>query len=162
MSAVSRNNVHSVGAGPPMLFAHGFGCDQNMWRFVAPAFADSHRVVLFDHVGAGRSDTSAYDRRKYATLDGYATDLLEICRALDLANVILVGHSVSAMIGVLAAKREPERFKALVLVGPSPRYIDDDGYAGGFSRQDIEGLLSSLDSNYLGWSSAMAPVIMGN
>jgi sigma-B regulation protein RsbQ len=145
-----------------MLFAHGFGCDQNMWRLVVPAFEDSHRVVLFDHVGAGQSDASAYDRKKYATLDGYATDVLEICHDLQLSDVIFVGHSVSAMIGVLAANREPDRFRALVLVGPSPRYIDDDDYTGGFSRQDIEGLLSSLDSNYLGWSSSMAPAIMGN
>jgi sigma-B regulation protein RsbQ len=133
-----------------------------MWRFVAPAFRDSHRVVLFDHVGAGQSAISAYDRKKYGTLDGYASDVLEICRELKLSDVIFVGHSVSAMIGVLAAKKEPEPFKALVLVGPSPRYIDDEGYVGGFSKEDIEGLLSSLDSNYLGWSSTMAPVIMGN
>ena len=145
-----------------MLFAHGFGCDQNMWRLVVPAFEGTHRVVLFDHVGSGQSDAAAYDRRKYGTLDGYATDVLEICRELELTDIIFVGHSVSAMIGVLAARREPARFRALVLVGPSPRYIDDNGYVGGFSRQDIEGLLSSLDSNYLGWSSAMAPVIMGN
>ena len=145
-----------------MLFAHGFGCDQNMWRLVAPAFEDTHHVVLFDHVGAGQSDVSAYDRKKYATLDGYATDVLEICRDLQLSDVIFVGHSVSAMIGVLAANREPDRFRALVLVGPSPRYIDDGEYIGGFSQQDIEGLLSSLDSNYLGWSSSMGPVIMGN
>ena len=160
---VRRNNVRVVGDGqPPMLFAHGFGCDQNMWRLVVPAFQKAHRVVLFDHVGAGQSDAAAYDRQKYATLDGYATDVLEICRELELSDVIFVGHSVSAMIGVLAAKREPARFKALVLVGPSPRYIDDVDYVGGFSRQDIEGLLGSLDSNYLGWSSSMAPVIMGN
>jgi sigma-B regulation protein RsbQ len=160
---IRRNNVRISGDGhPPMLFAHGFGCDQNMWRLVAPAFEGTHRVVLFDHVGAGQSDASAYDRQKYATLDGYATDVLEICRGLQLSDVIFVGHSVSAMIGVLAANREPDRFQALVLVGPSPRYIDDHGYAGGFSRQDIEGLLSSMDSNYLGWSSSMAPVIMGN
>ena len=162
MDIIHRNNVHTLGGGDPIVFAHGFGCDQNMWRFVAPAFADSHRIVLFDHVGAGQSDISAYDRRKYATLDGYATDVLEICHALDLANVILVGHSVSAMIAVLAARREPGLFKALVLVGPSPRYIDEDGYVGGFSTQDIEGLLTSLESNYLGWSSTMAPVIVGN
>jgi sigma-B regulation protein RsbQ len=133
-----------------------------MWRFVAPAFESTHRVVLFDHVGAGGSDASAYDRHKYATLDGYATDILEICDALQLQDVIFVGHSVAAMMGLLAAKREPARFKALVLVGPSPRYINDEGYVGGFSRQDIDGLLQSLESNYLGWSSAMAPVIMGN
>ena len=144
-----------------MLFAHGFGCDQNMWRFVIPAFEESHRVVLFDHVGAGKSDTSAYDRNKYATLDGYATDVLEICRQLQLSDVIFVGHSVSAMIGVLAANREPKRIGKLVLVGPSPRYLDDDGYTGGFSHADIDELLESLDSNFLGWSSAMAPVIMG-
>ncbi len=163
MSVLRRNNVHTQGeAGPPMLFAHGFGCDQNMWRFVAPAFADAHRVVLFDHVGAGASDLSAYDKRKYARLDGYAADVLEICAELRLSNVIFVGHSVSAMIGVLAARLQPERFKALVLIGPSPRYIDDTDYVGGFSREDIDGLLASLDSNYLGWSSAMAPVIMAN
>ena len=145
-----------------MVFAHGFGCDQNMWRLVAPAFEDTHLVVLFDHVGAGHSDITAYDKRKYATLDGYAADVLEICRELRLSEVIFVGHSVSAMIGVLAARQDPDRFGALVLVGPSPRYIDDTDYVGGFSRLDIEGMLTSLDSNYLGWSSAMAPAIMGN
>ena len=158
-----RNNVKVTGrGGAAMLFAHGFGCDQNMWRLVAPAFENSHRVILFDHVGAGQSDASAYDPTKYGTLDGYATDVLEICRRLDLADVIFVGHSVSAMIGVIAARREPTRFKALVLVGPSPRYINDADYVGGFSREDIDGLLTALDSNYLGWSSEMAPVIMGN
>jgi sigma-B regulation protein RsbQ len=163
MSVVRRNNVTLSGrpSGPPMLFAHGFGCDQNMWRFVAPAFADDHRIVLFDHVGAGGSDLSAYDAQKYASLDGYATDMLELCAELDLREVVFVGHSVSAMIGVLAANREPERFAKLVLVGPSPRYLDDDGYVGGFGADDIEELLESLESNYLGWSTAMAPVIMG-
>ena len=163
VDVIRRNNVSVLGRGDqPMLFAHGFGCDQNMWRLVVPAFAESHRVVLFDHVGAGRSDVAAYDRKKYATLDGYAADVLEICRELQLSDVVFVGHSVSAMIGILAANREPERFAALVLVGPSPRYINDADYVGGFSRQDIEGLLTSLDSNYLGWSSSMAPVIIGN
>jgi sigma-B regulation protein RsbQ len=158
-----RNNVLVRGHGDEtLMFAHGFGCDQNMWRLIIPAFEDSHRIVLFDHVGAGQSDLCAYDRRKYATLDGYASDVLDICRELQLSDVVFVGHSVSAMIGVLAANRERERFKALVLVGPSPRYVDDAGYVGGFSRQDIEGLLTSLESNYLGWSSTMAPVIMGN
>ncbi|HEU4912091.1 MAG TPA: alpha/beta hydrolase [Actinomycetes bacterium] len=163
MDVLVRNNVTVAGRpnGQPMLFAHGFGCDQNMWRLVTPAFEDEYRIVLFDSVGAGGSDLSAYDREKYSTLDGYATDILEICAALDLRDVVYVGHSVSAMSGVLAANREPERFAKLVLVGPSPRYIDDDGYVGGFSEADIEGLLESLDSNYLGWSSAMAPVIMG-
>jgi sigma-B regulation protein RsbQ len=133
-----------------------------MWRFVAPAFEATHRVVVFDHVGFGESDHAAFDPQRYATLDGYARDILEICRALDLTDTVFVGHSVSAMIGVLAANAEPERFGRLVLVGPSPRYIDDDGYVGGFTREDIDGLLDSLASNYLGWSSAMAPVIVGN
>jgi len=163
MDVLRRNHVRVSGQGrEPIVFAHGFGCDQNMWRLVVPAFEDSHRVVLFDHVGAGQSDITAYDRQKYATLEGYATDVLEICRELQLSDVVFVGHSVSAMIGVLAANKEPDRFKALVLIGPSPRYINDAGYVGGFSQGDIEGLLSSLDSNYLGWSSSMAPVIMGN
>jgi sigma-B regulation protein RsbQ len=164
MNPLQRNNVKISGpaAGQAMIFAHGFGCDQNMWRFVAPVFEDRYRVVLFDHVGAGRSDPAAYSRGKYESLRGYATDVLEICRELGLTNAIFVGHSVSAMIGVLAALQEPDRFEKLVLVGPSPRYIDDGDYVGGFSREDIEGLLDSLDSNYLGWSSAMAPVIMGN
>jgi sigma-B regulation protein RsbQ len=160
---MTRNNVSVVGAarGQPMMFAHGFGCDQNMWRHVAPAFADEYRIVLFDHVGAGGSDLGAYSRTKYASLDGYAADVLEICRELELRDVIFVGHSVSAMIGVLAAAAEPERFAKLILVGPSPRYIDDDGYHGGFTRKDIEGLLDALDSNFLGWSHTYAPAIMG-
>jgi sigma-B regulation protein RsbQ len=144
-----------------MLFSHGFGCDQNMWREVAPAFEDEYRVVLFDHVGAGGSDHSAYSRAKYDSLGGYADDVLEICRQLELRDVIFVGHSVSAMIGVLAALQEPERFAKLVLVGPSPRYVNDEDYVGGFTPEDIEGLLDSLDSNYLGWAEAYAPAIMG-
>jgi sigma-B regulation protein RsbQ len=147
---------------PVVMLAHGFGCDQNMWRLIAPALAEDFRVVLFDHVGAGRSDPSAWLPERYATLDGYADDVLRICRELDLRQVVFVGHSVSAMIGVLAAIREPDRFSKLILVGPSPRYIDDAGYRGGFSKADIDELLESLDSNYLGWSAAMAPVIMGN
>jgi len=164
VDALARNNVMVAGRpdGPPLLFAHGFGCDQNMWRFVAPAFEDTHRVVLFDHVGAGRSDLSAFDPDRYSDLQGYAHDVLEICQALDLRDVVFVRHSVSAMIGVLAAREEPGRFSRLVLVGPSPRYIDDGDYVGGFTNADIDGLLESLDSNYLGWSGAMAPVIMGN
>jgi sigma-B regulation protein RsbQ len=144
------------------MFAHGFGCDQNMWRFVAPAFATTHRTVLFDHVGAGHSDIATYDFTKYASLDGYVDDVLEICAELDLTDVVFVGHSVSAMVGVLAAVREPDRFGALVLVGPSPCYLDGEGYTGGFLREDIDGLLASLENNYLGWSSAMAPAIIGN
>ncbi|HLM35836.1 MAG TPA: alpha/beta hydrolase [Gaiellaceae bacterium] len=164
MSVLERNNVtvSGVRGGQPMVFAHGFGCDQNMWRYVAPAFEDEYRVVLFDSVGAGKSDTSAYSRARYGSLDGYAEDALEILHELELRDTIFVGHSVSAMVGVLAAKREPERLASLILIGPSPRYIDDGDYVGGFTREDIEGLLESLESNYLGWSAAMAPVIMGN
>ena len=145
-----------------MVFAHGFGCDQNMWRYVAPHFEAEFRVVLFDHVGAGGSPASEYDADRHSNLGGYADDLLQVCHALDLAAVTFVGHSVSAMIGVLAAIREPQLFARLVLLGPSPRYIDDGDYVGGFSAEDITELLESLDSNYLGWSAGMAPVIMGN
>jgi sigma-B regulation protein RsbQ len=161
---VDRNNVQVSGqsGGRPMVFAHGFGCDQNMWRFVAPEFEADHRVVLFDYVGAGGSDLGAYDPERYGTLDGYADDVVEIARELDLHDAVFVGHSVSSMIGVLAAAREPERIGKLVLVGPSPRYIDDEGYRGGFTREDIEELLESMSSNFLGWSSTMAPAIMGN
>ena len=164
MDVLARNNVRVSGRpdGLPLFFSHGFGCDQNMWRFVAPAFEDTHRVVLFDHVGAGGSDLSAYDPGRYSDLRGYADDVLDICRELQLDDIAFVGHSVSAMIGILAANAEPDRFSRLVLVGPSPRYTNDGEYVGGFTAEDIEGLLESLDSNYLGWSSAMAPVIMGN
>ena len=164
MSALARNNVNVRGNpdGRPMMFAHGFGCDQNMWRYVWPAFEDHFRVVLFDHVGAGGSDHAAFDRDRYSSLRGYADDVVEISRELDLRDIVFVGHSVSAMVGILAAAAEPERFGSLVLIGPSPRYIDDGEYVGGFSEEDIEGLLDSMDSNFLGWSSAMAPVIMGN
>ncbi|HEX6596558.1 MAG TPA: alpha/beta hydrolase [Acidimicrobiales bacterium] len=161
---LARNNVAVSGDpdGRPIVFAHGFGCDQNMWRFVVPSFADRYRIVLFDYVGAGASDLSAYDPDRYGRLDGYAQDVLDICEALDLRDAVFVGHSVSSMVGVLAAARAPGRIGALVLVGPSPRYIVDDGYPGGFTEADIEDLITSLDSNYLGWSSTMAPVIMGN
>ncbi|TFV93847.1 alpha/beta hydrolase [Blastococcus sp. CT_GayMR20] len=145
-----------------MLFVHGFGCDQAMWRFVAPDFEVDHRVVLLDLVGSGRSDLSAYDPEKYNSLRGYAEDIVEVCRELELTDVVLVGHSVSAMIGVLACQRAPELFGALVMVGPNPRYVDDGDYVGGFSRTDIAGLLDALDANHLGWSAQMAPVIMGN
>lgn len=163
MSVIQRNNVSVTGSGTtPMLFVHGYGCDQHMWRLVAPAFAESYKIVLIDQVGAGQSDLSAYDRVKYSSLQGYADDILEICAELDLNGVIFVGHSVSAMIGILAAIKEPERFSRLILVGPSPRYIDDGDYIGGFSRADIEELLDFQQSNYLGWSSQVAPMIMGN
>jgi sigma-B regulation protein RsbQ len=163
MDLAQRHNVHVLGpsGAQPMVFAHGFGCDQNMWRYVVPRFADRYRVVLFDYLGAGGSDSRAYDPAKYGTLDGYAADVRAICHAFELNDVVFVGHSVSSMIGVLAAAEEPDLFAALVLVGPSPRYIDDDDYVGGFSEADIDDLLGSLESNYLGWSAAMAPVIMG-
>jgi sigma-B regulation protein RsbQ len=164
MDAAQRWNVRQSGPenGPVMLFAHGFGCDQHMWRFVAPLFEDDFRVVLFDLVGSGGSDLSTYDPERYSSLEGYAQDVLDLCSELGLEDVIFVGHSVAAMMGVLAQVAEPGRFSRLVLVGPSPRYVDTDGYRGGFSGEDIEQLLDSLDSNYLGWSAAMAPVIMGN
>jgi sigma-B regulation protein RsbQ len=164
METTQRNAVTVTGEpdDQPMMFSHGFGCDQNMWRFVWPAFADAYRIVLFDHVGTGNSDLSAYDDESYSTLDGYARDVLDIIHEYDLYDVVFVGHSVSAMIGVLAANREPERFDRLVMIGPSPRYINDGDYVGGFGRSDIEDMLESLDSNYLGWSRTMAPVIMGN
>jgi sigma-B regulation protein RsbQ len=163
VSIATRHNIKVSGRsdGQPMLFAHGFGCDQNMWRYIAPRFEDEFRVVLFDHVGAGNSDPSAYEPQRYSSLSGYAGDVVAICTELELRDVVFVGHSVSAMIGVLAAAAAPELFTKLVLVGPSPRYINDADYVGGFSADDINDLLESLESNYLGWSSAMAPVIMG-
>jgi sigma-B regulation protein RsbQ len=165
-AVLRRNNVTVSGRvdGPVMVFAHGYGCDQDMWRRLLPYFSDAYRLVLFDNVGAGRSDVEAYDRDKYGSLDGYAADLLEICGVLGLQDVILVAHSVSAMAAVIAAAQDPERFSRLVLVAPSPRYINDsaDGYVGGFSQEDIEGLLASLDSNYFAWAEALAPMAMGN
>jgi sigma-B regulation protein RsbQ len=164
MGLVERHAVRIAGRrdAQPMLFAHGFGCDQTMWRLVAPKFEDRYLVITFDYVGAGASDVAAYDPERYGSLQAYADDVLALCRELDLRDVVFVGHSVSAMIGALAAIEEPDRFAALVMVGPSPRYIDDDGYNGGFAPGDIDELLESLESNYLGWSSAMAPLIMGN
>jgi len=162
-SMIERNNVHVRGAGSrAMVFAHGFGCDQNMWRFVAPKFEGDFKVVLFDHVGAGRSDLSAYDPGKYSTLSGYADDVVAIGSELGLRDAIFVGHSVSAMIGVLATLKAPSMFGRLVLVGPSARYIDDVGYVGGFSEKQIAELLEFLEDNHMGWSAAMAPSIMGN
>lgn len=162
---LDRHHVRVSGRGTrTMVFAHGFGCDQNMWRWVAPAFEDRFRVVLFDHIGAGRSDLSAFDRERHGSLEGYAEDVVALCRALNVRNGVFVGHSVSAMIGVLATRRAPELFDDLVLVGPSPRYVDDpqSDYVGGFSSSQIEELLDFLDSNHMGWSQSMAPVIMGN
>lgn len=160
---LQRHNARLCGVGDTvMMFAHGFGCDQNMWRFVAPAFEDRYRTLLFDHLGAGGSELTAYDPDRHASLSGYADDVVDLARAAGVRGGVFVGHSVSAMIGILAAQRAPELFETLVLVGPSPRYIDDEGYVGGFAEAQIEELLEFLDSNHLGWSQTMAPAIMGN
>lgn len=162
MGILKRNNVKLSGSGSrPLVFAHGFGCDQQMWRFVAPAFEASHRVLLFDHIGCGKSDMSAYDHQRHATLDGYADDVVAILDAAGLDDVAFVGHSVSAMIGVLASLRSP-RITRLVMVGPSPRYLNDaPDYVGGFERSDIDTLMDLMESNMLGWASFLAPVVMG-
>jgi sigma-B regulation protein RsbQ len=163
MDILQRHNVSVSGTGDQTLvFVHGFGCDQFMWRFVAPAFADRYRVVLLDLLGAGHSDLAAYSPDRYATLDAHAADLLAVLHALDIPQAVVIGHSVSAMIGVLAAVQEPARVSKLVLVAPSPRFLNDEGYTGGFERADIEELLEAMDNNYLGWASAITPVIMGH
>jgi sigma-B regulation protein RsbQ len=162
MSIEKRNNVQTIGQGPETLvFAHGFGCDQSMWRYLAPGFQDRYKVVLFDLVGSGNSDLSAYDRQKYDSLHGHASDVLEIIEEFAEGPAIFVGHSVSATIGMLACIEAPERLRAQIMVGPSPCYINEGDYVGGFTRADIDGLLETLESNYLGWSSTMAPAIMG-
>ena len=162
MNVQQRNHVRVSGDGPAtMVFSHGFGCDQNMWRFVAPAFANRYRTVLLDLVGSGNSDFSAYDKDKYGSLQGYADDVLEVVEQFATGPTVLVGHSVSAMIGMLADLKQPDRFAAHIMIGPSPCYINDGDYVGGFTRQDIASLLETLESNYLGWSSTMAPAIMG-
>jgi sigma-B regulation protein RsbQ len=162
-SILKRNNVRVIGRGHrPIVFAHGYGCDQNVWNAMIPAFEKDYRLVLFDYVGAGGSDLSAYSKERYSTLDGYAADVLDICEVLDLNDVIFVGHSVSAMIGVLAANRKPQVFSKLVFLGPSPRYLNDGDYHGGFEPADLEQLFEVMDNNYLGWSQAMAPQIMAN
>jgi sigma-B regulation protein RsbQ len=158
-----RNNVRVMGSGTQVIvLAHGYGCDQSMWRLLVPAFMRDYRMVLFDYVGHGQSDASQFDPARYSSLQGYARDIVEICRELDVTGAIFVGHSVSSMIGVLAAQQDPQLFERFVFVGPSPCYINDAPYVGGFNRSDIDGLLDFLDSNHLGWSSTMAPVIMGN
>ncbi len=146
-----------------MLLAHGFGCDQNMWRYIIPAFEETHRIVLFDYVGSGQSDKRAYDPERYNTLSGYAQDVLDICQALDLTDIVFVGHSVSSIIGILAANRQPQRFSRLILIGPSPRYLNEKpDYIGGFDPEDIDELLALMDQNYFRWANALAPLIMGN
>lgn len=161
---LKRNYVTVFGKGTQaMVFAHGFGCDQNMWRFITPAFEERYKIVLFDYVGCGKSDLSAYNAERYGTLHGYAEDALDVCDALGLQNVLFVGHSVSSMIGMLAAIRRPDLFESLVMVGPSPCYINDlPDYKGGFEKKDLEGLLDTMDKNYIGWANFLAPVIMKN
>jgi sigma-B regulation protein RsbQ len=162
-NVIERNNVRSSGKGSiPMLFAHGFGCDQNMWRFVTPAFENDYKIIVFDYVGAGKSDLNAYNQDRYSNLNGYAQDVLDVCEALELKDVIFVGHSVSSMIGILAAIKKPEYFLNLILIGPSPCYINDETYTGGFERKDIEELLETMDKNYIGWANFLAPAIMKN
>ena len=163
MDVLKRNNVNVIGNGEQvMIFAHGFGCDQNVWNYITDAFTADHKLVLFDYVGAGNSDLSAYNSERYSSLDGYAEDLTEICAALNIKEAIFVGHSVSSMIGIIAAKKNPSLFKKLVFLGPSPYYLNEDGYTGGFERADMDGLFEMMDNNYLGWSRALAPQIMGN
>jgi sigma-B regulation protein RsbQ len=159
----ARNNVKCFGKGTqPLMLAHGFGCDQNMWRFITPAFEDDYLVILFDYVGAGKSDVRSYNAERYSSLQGYAQDVLDICNELQLNDVIFVGHSVSSMIGLLAALERPEYFSNIIMVGPSPCYINDDNYTGGFERKDIEGLLETMEKNYIGWANFLAPNIMAN
>jgi sigma-B regulation protein RsbQ len=164
MDILDRNNVKVFGEGTqPMLFAHGFGCDQNMWRFVVPAFQQDYKIILLDYVGCGKSVLGAYDPARYSRLEGYAQDILDVCGALDLRDIVFVGHSVSGVIGMLASIREPDRFNSLILVCPSPRYINDPpDYRGGFERRDIEDLLDMMEKNYMGWAHYLAPVVMGN
>jgi sigma-B regulation protein RsbQ len=158
-----RNNVKIFGEGQPMLFAHGFGCDQNMWRFITPAFKDKYQVILFDYVGAGKSDVKAYNSERYNDLNGYANDILDIINVLDLRNVVFVGHSVSCMIGLLAALKQPDRFAQMIFIGPSARYINEaPSYVGGFEKKDIEELLETMEKNYIGWANFLAPAIMKN
>jgi sigma-B regulation protein RsbQ len=160
---LQRNNVRIFGTGTrPMLFAHGFGCDQNMWRFITPEFRDDHKIILFDYVGAGKSDIASYNPERYRTLEGYAQDVLDICGELQLEDTIFVGHSVSCMIGLLAAVQQPHHFAEMIMIGPSPCYINKDGYTGGFEYKDIIGLLETMEKNYIGWANFMAPQIMQN
>lgn len=162
MDVLKRNNVRVLGKGAPIIFGHGYGLDQSMWDKITPAFLEHHQVILFDHVGAGNSDVSLYNRTKYNSLHGYAADLLEICETLKLEKPIFVGHSVSSMIGLLASIQRPHLFSKLILIGPSPCYLNRDDYVGGFNQDDIEGLLSAIEDNYQGWIHAMAPALMNN
>jgi sigma-B regulation protein RsbQ len=149
--------------GPVLLYAHGFGCSQRMWSRVTPAFADTHRQILFDYVGSGQSDLAAFDVLRYSSLNGYAQDVLDVCDAYGLTSgVTFVGHSVSCSVGLLASIARPELFERLVLIGPSPCFLNEPpNYTGGFEREDLEGLLSLMDQNYIGWAQYLAPVVAG-
>lgn len=164
MDVLTRNNVKVSGLGErPLVFVHGYGCDQVMWRLVSPSFKQDYKLILFDYVGAGGSDLDAYDPERYATLAGYAQDIIEVCDALDLKDAILIGHSVSSMICLLAAKGIPHRIASLVMVCPSPRYLNDPpDYLGGFERADIEGLLDMIERNQPGWATYLAGVVAQN
>ncbi|MFN4092848.1 MAG: alpha/beta fold hydrolase [Brevundimonas sp.] len=162
MNVLTRNNVRIAGTSPHhLIFAHGFGCDQSMWRRVVAGLSDRHTVVLFDHVGSGDSDWSAYDATRHGSLTGYAADLVEICENLPPGNVTFVGHSVGATIGILAANQRPDLIQSLVLICPSPRFSNTDDYVGGFAPSDITELLDLMDKNHLDWSALMAPTVIG-
>jgi sigma-B regulation protein RsbQ len=161
MSIQARNNVRLSGSGPAtMIFAHGFGCDQTMWRYLVPAFEDGFRIITYDLVGMGGSDWSRYDRNRYASAHGHAADLLEIIDAYALGQVVFVGHSLGTMIGLLATIKAPEKFAAQIMVSPSPSYVNDGTYIGGFNADDLERLLQTMDQDFLGWSLRVAPMIM--
>jgi sigma-B regulation protein RsbQ len=158
-----KNNIRFLGKGTKtLLFVHGYGCDQSMWRNLVPKFEDKFKIILIDLVGSGESDSSFYDFKLYNTLDSYASDIIDICKEFNLSDIVLIGHSVSATICALACIQEPQLFSKLIMVCPSPRYINDEGYNGGFNRGDIDDLLESLDTNYNTWSHSVAPLIMSN
>ena len=159
---LQKNNVTVTGKGDQvMLFAHGFGCSQDAWRRITSAFANDYKLILFDYIGAGKSDNTAYDKTRYSTLDGYADDILKICQELNIKNAIFIGHSVSCMIGALAAIKEPTVFKKLIFIGPSASYLNDTGYTGGFEKEDIDSLLEIMENDFTGWTKLMAPKVMG-
>ncbi len=156
-------NVRITGRGSqPIVFAHGLGCDQNMWRFVAPLFEEKFKVVLFDYIGSGKSDVLQYSKEKYNSLHGYAEDVIAICNSLRLQDVIFVGHSVSCMIGLLASISQPHLFSRIIMVAPSPFYMNDSGYKGGFEKNEIEQLLAIMEKNLVDWANLYTPKIMGN
>lgn len=163
MDIIKKNNVKVVGKGEQVILcAHGFGCEQSMWKYITPMFMDRYKIIVFDYVGAGLSDLSAYNSEKYGELDGYKQDILDVIDELHLQEVILIGHSISSMIGMLAAIERPEVFKKLIMIGPSPCYLNtDDGFKGGFEKEDVEELLLMMEMNFTGWASYMAPVGMG-